>query len=291
MSHIKLSSRVVLPNSVKEAQAAYKKARKNLVGRSYWEVLKKRFISMKKDFKIHKAVGVVFTFLGLRWFSDYKKMKSSGIKELKIPGIRSKLDLVGYALSSEIARDPQLRNAVAALAKEYPYLYMRKNGEIFLTSYTGSIMDKTTVLGKIFNSEVLIPSQAEKRLGKKVFGQKLDLNLILNMGSPKFEKASFTSRIAGAIPVVKAATAAAVGRDEIRVFYPNPVGSATPTTERKISFREVRSKRIMPSTTAGKRIILLRLKAPTFGSKPELFRLELDEKKAQAIYDSIRMAA
>ncbi|MDD2531766.1 MAG: hypothetical protein PHO61_03710, partial [Candidatus ainarchaeum sp.] len=87
MSRLKLSSRVALSDSVKQTQESYKKARKKLLLKAYTKPLKGRMDNLRKDFKLHKAFGVLTTFLGLRLFSDYKAMKSSGLKGIDI-GLR-----------------------------------------------------------------------------------------------------------------------------------------------------------------------------------------------------------
>ena len=290
MIKIKLSSKTKIPNSVKEAQAAYKKASKNLLLRSYTDVLKARTQSMMKDFKIHKAAGVLFTFLGLRLISDYKKMRSSGIKDvekLKHSGLRTKLDAIGYALSAEMARDPVLRKAVGAVAKEYPYLSVNKQGEIFVSSYSGSIMDASTVAGKIFNPDNLIPPQAEKYASKKVSGQKLNLNLLLKMGSPQFEAAKVNSGLKRSkLSPPANVTASIVGNDEIRLFSRKVVGAKVTSKEELIKAEDVRFKRLTVSKTPGKKIIWLGMKK---GKK--LVKIELDEKKADSIFNAFNLAA
>jgi len=290
MVRIKLSSKAKIPNSVKDAQAAYKKASKNLLLRSYTEVLKARTESMKKDFKIHKAVGVLFTFLGLRLISDYKKMRTSGIKDIekfKHSGLRTKLDAIGYALSAEMARDPVLRKAVKDVSKEYPYLSVNNQGEIFVSSYSGSIMDASTIAGKIFNPENLIPPQAEKYNSKKVFGQKLNLKLLLAMGSPQYEAAKVNSGLKRSkLSAPANVTASILGNDEIRLFSRKVVGTKVTSKEDLIKAEDVKFKRLTLSKISGKKIIWLGMKK---GKK--LVKIELDAKKADSIFNAFKLAA
>lgn len=277
MAKIKLSSKITIPASVKDAQKAYKKAANGLWSKAYFESVKKRFADTKKDFKVHKAIGVLFTLLGVRIPSDYLKSRRA---------LRGKLDTIGYALSAEVARDPKLRKIVSDVSKQYPYLSVNKQGEIFVSSFSGSIIDKSTVMGMIFSSENLIPSLAEKRKANQAFRQKLDLRLLLKLGSPRFEATKMTSRKAGArLPGAKTVTAASLGDKEIHIFYKNPAGAAVPSVERVILSEEVASKKIATSSTAANKVVLLRLKSG------ELIRLDLDAKKAESIFKSFKLVA
>ncbi len=275
MARIRLSSKATLPRSVKEAQAAYKKAAKGLLGKAYFGQISERFQSMKKDFKVHKAIGVIFTILGVRTVSDYLKSRRS---------LRSKLDIIGHTLSAELARDPVLRKAITDVSKKYPYLSVNKNGEIFVSSYSGTILDKSTIMGMVFNPEYSTPQHAETNRGNKAFGQKLDLNLILSMGNPKFEAAKVTSRgLRGAISAAKNVTAAINGDKEIRIFSRSAPGVVPATTKETILTQDiVKSTKLFPSKTAGKKIVSIRVEEK--GKPSELIQLELDAKKADAIY-------
>ncbi len=284
MAKIKLSSKITIPASVADAQKEYAKFRKGLVRRAYTDVLKERTKSMIKNFKIHKVPGVLFTFLGFRWRSDYKKMRSGGIKEIKGSSLRARLDALGYALSAEIARNPKMRKAVATLAKDYPYLLVDKKGNLFVSSYSGSMIDKSTLAGMIFNPENLIPSLAEARSAKNVMAQKLDLKLILAMGSPKFEEAQVSSRVkrSGLSPP-KNITLAVRGNDEIKVFSRTGTGSSTISKEEIIKSDEVKSKRIVASPLAGKKIIWLKMK------NGKLVKLETDAKHAEVVFKAFKL--
>lgn len=308
MSRIKLSSRVAIPQSVKDAQLGYKKAvhggtkadaaaayanaikkgmmpenarvvqrqaRRGILGRTYIGQIDERYRSLRDDFKINKLFGLVFTVLGTRLISDYKSVRR---------GLRKNLDAIGYALSAEIARDPALRKTIGDISKKYRYMYVNKNGEIFLTSYTGSIFDKDKVSGKLFNPESLIPSKAEIRASKKVFWQKVDLKALVSMGSPRFESAQISSRKGrAALSPAEKVTAAALGDNEIHVFSRSTVGGTVKAKEEVINSENIKSKRLANSSVAGKKILWLKTK------KGELIKLELDEKTAKVIYKAFKL--
>jgi len=313
MARIKLSSRVTIPDSVKEAQKAYrgelkgysqadaldiynkvkgktptpeslenaklayKNARRGIFRKAYFGKLAERTKSLRKDFKLHKALGVLFTLLGTRFISDYLNSRRA---------LRSKLTFIGHTLSVEMARDPKLREAIKTLSKEYPYFSVNRNGEPRVSSFSGSIFDKSTMIGKmsLFNSDYLIPSQLESRLGNKAFRQKLDFKLLFSMGSPTFEAATYTTSVAGARGTPpRSVTAAALGNSEVRIFSRKLVGGKTISEERIILADEVKSKSLINSTSKGKKIVQLQM------DSGEIINLELDEKKAKSIHDGLKL--
>jgi hypothetical protein len=247
MAKIKLSTRVTLPESVKKMQAEYKNARKGLIGKAYSVPLKKRFEEMKKDFKVHKAVGVLFSFLGLRLLSDLKKMKSKGIKEIKVNGMKSRLDAIGYALAAEMSKNPALRKSIDTLAKTHAYLTVDKKGEIFLTSYSGSVLDESTVTGKIFGKSGLIPPARDIYLSNQTSGQRLELKTLLALGSPKYESASASIKKGKTRSAPKTVTVAGYGDNEIRIFTPAPRGGVS--AEQKILASETQAVHLFPIKT------------------------------------------
>lgn len=279
MARIKLSSKIAIPASVQDVQKAYEKSRKGLWGKAYFGQLEKRTKSMKSDFKIHKAIGVLFTFLGVRVVSDYLQSRRA---------LRSKLAIIGHTLSAEMARNPVMRKSIADLVKQYPYLFVNKKGEIFLSSFSGSVIDPSTVFGKIFNPDNLKPQVLETYRQSQAFGQKLDLKLLLSMGSPKFDAAKLSSRKPGtSVPSAKDVTAAALGNNELRIFTRSVSGTKTISTERIITSEQVRSKKLVDSRVAGKKVLLLRVKI--VGKPVELIRLELDAKKAEALFKAFNV--
>ena len=281
MSKIKLSSRVALPESVKQTQKAYGKARKNLLLKAYTKPLKGRVASLKKDFKISKAFGVLTTFLGLRIASDYKKMKSSGIKGVDI-GLRARVDAIGNILSVEVARNPALRDALKTIAKKYPYLSVNKKGEIYVSSYSGSIFDSNSLPGLVFNKENFIPSKRVIVDAKKTRGYRLDLNKIIAMGSPKYVNATLSTKPSGARRTPSSnITVAGYGDNEIRLFTPATRGGRV--NERIISSEEVRRKSMIDSRTRGNKLIKLLL------NNGELIRIELEAKKAESLFKGFKL--
>lgn len=280
MSRLKLSSRVALSDSVKQTQEAYKKARKKLLLKAYTKPLKGRMDSLRKDFKLHKAFGVLTTFLGLRLFSDYKAMKSSGLKGIDI-GLRARIDAIGYALSNEVAKNPSLRNALITIEKQYPYLSVNKKGEIFVSSYSGSVFDSKTIPGMIFGEENRIPSKREIVNSKKTRGYRLNLKTILAMGSPKHNPATTSSKIKGTRTSSKNVTLAGYGDNEIRLFTPAIRGGVV--NERRIISNEVRTKNIINSPTTGKKIIKLLL------NDGEQIRIEVDTKIAEKLFKGFKL--
>lgn len=308
MSRIKLKTKIALPQSVKEAQTAYKKAisggtsadaaavyakeiskgttpedarlaarqaKRSLFRKAYIGQLDERYHSLKNDFKLHKAWGLLFTVIGVRIIPDYIKSRRN---------LRKNLDTIGFALSVEVARDPALRKAVSIVAKKYPYLSVNDKGEIFVSSYSGSIFNKDSVTGKLFDPSTLIPSKAEIRASKKAFGKRLDLGTILKMGSPRFESGKISSRMGRAnLSPAKNITAAALGDNEIRVFSRGLVGGVLTSKEEVIKSENVKSKRIAASTVAGKKIIWLKMKAG------KLVKLELDAKQAESVFKAFKL--
>lgn len=279
MARVKLSSQVTIPASVVEAQTTYKKARSGLWRKAYFGQIAERTKSMWSDFKIHKALGVIFTILPFRLGHDYLKSRKA---------LRSKLDLIGQTISIEMARDPALRKSLEKLAKSYPYLSVNRKGEIFLSSFSGSILDKSTVFGKIFNPETSNLQRKEINASNQAFGQKLNLKALLSRGNPKFEKAKIISRGSGsAVTPAKNVTATLMGNNEIRIFTRTVTAGVTRSKDRIITPDQVRSKKIVdgpavtPPATPTK-ILLLRVKEA--GKPVELIRLELEAKKADAMF-------
>lgn len=281
MTRIKLSSRVALSDSVKQTQEAYKKARKNLLIKAYTKPLKGRINSLKKDFKLHKAFGVLTTFIGLRLVSDYKAMKSKGIEGIDL-GLRARMDVIGHALSSEVARNPSFRNSLTTIAKQYPYLSVNKKGEIVVSSYSGSIFDNKTILGLIFGKNNMIPSKRELVNSKRTRGYKLNLKKILAMGSPKYNSASVSTKLGRMRRTsLTNATIAGYGNKEIRIFTPT-IGTAI-ANERKILSSEVRAKNLIPSPTTGNKLIKLLLK------NGETIKIDVEKEIAKKIFEGFKL--
>jgi hypothetical protein len=279
MARVKLNSQLTasglaIPASVLEAQTIYKKGRSHLWRKAYLGQIKERTKSMIKDFKVKKAIGIVFTILGVRVVSDYLKSRRA---------LRSKLTLIGQTLSIELARDPALREAIKILVKSYPYLSVNKKGEIYLSSFSGSIIDKSSVYGDLFNPENLNPQAGESYKAKKAFGQKLSLKSLLSVGNPKFEKAIGTSTIAGSPATAPInVTTAIMGNNELRIFSRTTTGGVIKSEERVINSRQVKSKRLVASSAAGKKILLVEVEET--GKPIEVIRLELDAKKADSMF-------
>lgn len=272
----KIFDAVKKKSSIKEAREAYAKARRGLLGKSYFGNISSRFKSMKKDFKINKALGVLFTILGVRVPFDYLASRRA---------LKSKLDVIGLALSVEISRDPALRKAISEIAKEYPYLSVNRNGEIFVSSYSGQIVDKSSLTGLVFNSSNNIPSRLAIQAGKKAFGQRLNLNSIIKSGLPSYESAKITVREAKTNKLsVTNMTATAIGDSKILLFVKNPKGNKFPSVERVINAEDVAAKSISPGKDAKNKIVALKMK------DGEIINLELDAKKAKSMHDSFQLS-
>lgn len=260
--------------SVNEAWSAYRKARRGLWRKAYFGKTKERFLDMKKDFKIKKAVDLLFTVIGFKVLPDYLASRRA---------LRSKLDAIGYALSAEVARDPALRKALSVVAKDYPYMSVNSRGELFVSSYSGSIIDKGSLFGMALNPDNNIPSRLEIRSAKKAFGQRINLNLILKLGAPKFENAQMTQRAAGATKTTASKVVVAnAGDKEVRLFVRASKGSKNPSTERVITSEEVAAKSITLGKKSGTKIVAIKMK------DGEIINLELEAKQAESIMSALK---